>query len=151
MENTRPQGSLTSKLVAVGRRYKLLLILLVVLVLILVAFYAVYRSGYNNGYSSGKKKAESVTNAFSDLIKNPRSPYRTANGEIEALDGNTLTMNTSQGKREQFTTTDKTKVTQKATTLKLDDLKVGQIVTVFLDSQNDAQVTRIVVRESTKP
>ena len=124
------------------------LIILGVVILVTGSVAGAYQIGFNRGHDAGKAQAkkEQVTNPFS--LPLGQSPFSTfLSGKISKIDDDSITIDSNKGQKETIQLTDKTKITKKTTTLKKSDLKVGQKVTIFPNSQDKQTALRIVVRD----
>lgn len=121
-------------------------------VLILIAFAGVYKYSYDKGYDKGYKAGEqagkkSSTSSAKDLFNNIQNPFKTIVGTIEKVEGDKVTLSTSNGETKVIKLTDATKITKKTETLKRDSLTKGTKITVMTQGEgNDVSATRIVVR-----
>lgn len=117
--------------------------LLVLAILAGVYGYA-YNKGYKNGEAAGKKNT--AANA-SDIFNNVQNPFKTLTGQVEKVEGETVTITTSKGETKTVKLTDKTKITKKTETLNKDSLTKGTKVTIFTQGEDsNISATRVVVR-----
>lgn len=124
------------------KQQHLWIVLLAIFSLVLIGAGA-YGYGYTNGHKRGKTAGERKSaNPFNKFA----SPFKVQTGKITKIDGNKLTLHSSQGQVVEIKLTDKTKVTRKTDQLKTSDLAKDKKVTIFMSSTGD-EATRIVLRD----
>lgn len=148
--NNKPttKKSITKKMSLSSKQKKLMLVIITIL-LLAVAFVCVYKYSYNKGYKEGEKagKKSATTTNPRDIFNSMQNPFKTLTGQVEKVDGETITLTTSNGETKTIKITEKTKITKKKETLNKDALKKGTKITVFTQNENDnLSATRIVVQ-----
>lgn len=137
-----------SKSKKLSSKQKKLILALVAILLVILAFCGVYKYSYNKGYKAGEANAKKNTASNAqDLIGNIQNPFKTQTGQVEKLEGETLTITNSKGETKTIKITNSTKITKKTETLNKDALTKGTKVTIFTSGEGDnLSATRVVVR-----
>ncbi len=151
MDNTSANKLKTNKLTSSVMKHKTIWIVVFAIVVLAGVAYGAYQygrsSGYKQGYDFGIKNGRTTISTprslFSDNLPTPQITV----GTIKSITADAMVINTSKGEVKEIKLNDQTKVTQKTTTLKLSDLKVGQKITIFTSGeQNALTATRIVIQ-----
>lgn len=121
--------------------------IIIIVIILIITHGLVYRWGNSNGYTAGVKKATTSQqeDASRKIIEKKSIPYRSLSGSITALQDDKLTIRTPDGKEVTFTTTDKTKYSQKGVSKTRADLRVGNQVTVFATDTDNLKATNVVI------
>ena len=115
--------------------------------LVLVVFVS-FQVGYIRGNKKGENtaKASSANNSLANLFGSQSGMHNTVTGKISSVDRDAVKIDSSNGEAILIKINGETKVTRKKEVLTVGDLKVGQKVTVFTNSDKSSPVAiRIVL------
>lgn len=94
---------------------------------------AVFLLGYNFGQDVGKKQAtvDESLGAISSMLGSVANPAQSISGKVTEINNNQISVETSKNGIKTAKLTEQTKVTNKSKRININDIKVGQRVSVF--------------------
>ena len=125
------------------RTWAIILIALSIVTILSGLYGFAYKAGYSKGKIAGKASAPNRNS-----LGNIPSPFKSISGTVVNVNEDKLTILTVKNEKKIVKITDKTKATQKATSVNVAELKKDQKITVFIQGEgSETSATRIVLRD----